>query len=354
MKNKKIGQFIKKYSFYLAVSAISVVAIIAMFILPKGEGNVKDIPNSYADNKQADGSVNNNFESNVTAAEDKKDKTSQTEDKREYLEKDSVVSEVTQTSEPEKTESKSEKTKMDDDQDEMLEVTDSDLNQETDLDNDEQSLTQNVEEISESTQSIETQNVEEQITDVAEVETETFESTTVSVTDEPFFADGDKFNWPVEGEVVVPYTDNSTTHWFSESLNYTMRTFGVCISAPQDTDVIAVAKGRVLEVIEDSSNAFGTDTPYIGKAVVVDHGNGYKTIYGFQGGVVSDDLVGQVVNQGDVIGKVGLPKGAFVEVGSNIYLQVKHNDKIVNPIDYLSSDSEEENRVDSVDVGFSQ
>ncbi len=66
MKIKKISQFIKQYGFYLAVVSISVIAIIAMFIIPKNDGNVKDTPNSYANNLQADGSVTEPYDSNVT------------------------------------------------------------------------------------------------------------------------------------------------------------------------------------------------------------------------------------------------------------------------------------------------
>ncbi len=133
-----------------------------------------------------------------------------------------------------------------------------------------------------------------------------------------------------------------------------MRTFGICISAQESSDVVAVAKGRVLEVIDDSSSSLGDNTPYIGKTLVIDHGNGYQTIYGFQGGTINSDLVGEIVNEGDVLGQVGSPKGAFVSVGSNIYLQLKHNDQIINPTTYLKSADSIAEKDESVDVGFSE
>ena len=327
MKIKKIGQFIKQYGFYLAIGIISVVAIAAMFIMPKGEGNVQDLPNSYANNSQVDGSVKESSDSLNEI--DIKDTEANEEDQRYYLEKDEV------STKPNETESNIADTDANEQNDTVSNVTN---NQEQELESEENTS---------NTQVVE----QDKNTEVAEVKTETFESTTVSVTDEPFFADGDKFTWPVEGDIVVPYTDNSTAHWFSESLNYTMRTFGICISAKEETNVLAVAKGRVLEVIDDSSNAFESDMPYIGKAVVIDHGNGYQTVYGFQGGVVNSDLVGEVVNEGDVLGKIGSPKGAFINVGSNIYLQVKHNDQIIDPTNFLESDTDKE---ESVDVGFSE
>lgn len=344
MKIKKIGQFIKQYGFYLAVGVVSLVAIIAMFVMPKGEGNVKDLPNSYANNSQVDGTLNNSYESNVTEANENSADLNSEDDIREYLEKDGSQNYNAELDGLEE--------EVDLEQSE-IENTDANIedNSETEIvENNSEEVTTDV--VENATDEI----IEEEIIEeVAEVETETFESTTVSVMEEPFFADGDKFTWPVEGEIVVPYTDNSTKHWFSESFNYTMRTFGVCIGAEEASNVVAVAKGRVLEVIEDSSSSLElNNTPYVGKALIIDHGNGYQSVYGFQGGTINADLIGEIVNEGDILGQVGSPKGAFVNVGSNIYLQVKHNDEIVDPTTYLKSDDSDANKEDSVDVGFSE
>ena len=344
MKIKKIGQFIKQYGFYLAVGVVSLVAIIAMFVMPKGEGNVKDLPNSYANNSQVDGTLNNSYESNVTEANENSADLNSEDDIREYLEKDGSQNYNAELDGLEE--------EVDLEQSE-IENTDANIedNSETEIvENNSEEVTTDV--VENATDEI----IEEEIIEeVAEVETETFESTTVSVMEEPFFADGDKFTWPVEGEIVVPYTDNSTKHWFSESFNYTMRTFGVCIGAEEASNVVAVAKGRVLEVIEDSSSSLElNNTPYVGKALIIDHGNGYQSVYGFQGGTINTDLIGEIVNEGDILGQVGSPKGAFVNVGSNIYLQVKHNDEIVDPTTYLKSDDSDANKEDSVDVGFSE
>ena len=189
--------------------------------------------------------------------------------------------------------------------------------------------------------------------ETAEVTPDTFESTTASTSNEPFFAEGDTFIWPVDGKVVVPYTDESTTHWFSESLNQTMRTFGVCISASEGSEVKAVAKGTVTDIIDDSSTYLEAGMPYVGKLMVIDHGNGYVSLYGFQGGTVNSDLLGQVVQAGDVLGTIGSPKGAFISLGDNIYLQVMHNDKVVNPLNYLDL-SNQAVKEDSVDLGFAE
>ncbi len=351
MKIKKISQFIKQYGFYLAVVSISVIAIIAMFIIPKNDGNVKDTPNSYANNLQADGSVKEPYDSNVIDMDNSDEEYgAEEEENTVYFETDNLEVDSLEDS------NSIEQSEADLDQEEVV-TNDADNTSEEVVTNDTDNTSEEVTDTNEATEIVE--NTEDNVDEVntvenEEVQTETFDSTTVSVTDEPFFADGDKFSWPVEGEIVVPYTDNSTKHWFSESFNYTMSTFGICISAPEATDVVAVAKGRVLEVIESSSEALGDNTPYLGTAVVVDHGNGYQTVYGFQGGTVNSDLIGQVVNEGDVLGQVGSPKGAFVSVGSNIYLQLKHNDEIINPTTYLQSVDNETDKEDSVDVGFAE
>ena len=87
--------------------------------------------------------------------------------------------------------------------------------------------------------------------------------------------------------------------------------------------------------------------------MIIDHGNGYVSLYGFQNGTVNEELVGQVVNTGDVLGTVGSPKGAFISLGDNVYLQVVHNDKVVNPLNYLDLNNQVV-KEDSIDIGFAQ
>lgn len=298
---KKISKFLKKYGFYLAIGVICMGALAAVFLMPNKAGNVKDQANPYAQNETAEGNnlTETNDEGVTIVDEDDLDTTDEVESAEAVEESTAAPSE--QMTEPE----------------------------------------------AKATESADATKEE------AETQTETFESTTASISDEPFFAEGDTFAWPVDGEVVVPYTDESTSHWYSESLNQTMRTFGVCISAEEATEVKAVAKGTVVDIVDDSSDYLEAGMPYVGKLMIVDLGNGYKAIYGFQGGSVNEALKGQVVNVGDTLGTIGSPKGAFISAGDNIYLQVVHNDEVVNPLNLLESKdvaSEEE----GVDMGFTE
>lgn len=327
---KNIGKFLKKYGFYLATGVICVGALVGIFLMPNKEGNVKNEANPYAKNEMTDARDINEMtdeEINITDEDD----LDMTDESNENMELDENVTTDESAS-----------------QEIMPGVdhvsTEPIVNEEAKVD---EEVTNEVA-INEEVTTPAVDELEE-----SEVETETFESTTASTNIEPFFAEGDTFAWPVEGSVVVPYTDESTTHWFSESLNQTMRTFGICISASEGTEVKAVAKGTVVDIVDDSSEYLEAGMPYVGKLMVIDHGNGYTSLYGFQGGEVNEQLVGQVVNTGDVLGVVGSPKGAFISIGDNIYLQVTHNDKVVNPLNYLNVDTEIE-KAEGVDLGFAE
>lgn len=325
---KKIGNLLKKYGFYIATAFVCVGALIAIFLMPNNQGNVKNEANPYAKNEYTDAKDLAQGVEEGVLEEDDLDTTDEittkaTDGADENVATDTDESVVTT---PDTTSNISE------------EVTKEKANQ-----------------VATEDKTVETDKIAatDETASQEAVEPETFESTTASTNSEPFFAEGDTFVWPVEGSVVVPYTDESTKHWFSESLNQTMRTFGICISAEEATEVKAVAKGTVTEIVDDSSSYLETGMPYVGKLMVIDHGNGYVSLYGFQRGEVNEQLVGQVVNAGDVLGSVGAPQGAFIGVGNNIYLQVMHNEEIVNPLNYLDLGNQEV-KADSVDLGFAK
>ncbi len=312
---KKITKFFKNYGFYLAISVICVGALAAIFIMPTQNGNVKNEANPYAKNEITDANDLSELPKEGVIIVDEDD-LDQTDEAGEGAREEAISSPDTNQ--------------------DQVEVDKSAV---TSKNNTEDITADKV--------------ADESVDQTAEVTPETFDSTTASITSEPFFADGDTFAWPVDGRVVVPYTDESTKHWFSESLNQTMRTFGICISGEEGTEVKAVAKGTVTEIVDDSSTYLNAGMPYVGKLMIIDHGNGYVSMYGFQGGTVNEELVGQVVNAGDVLGTIGSPKGAFISLGDNIYLQVTHNDKVINPLNYLDSTSQTV-KEDSVDVGFAE
>ena len=82
------------------------------------------------------------------------------------------------------------------------------------------------------------------------------------------FARGEgRLEWPVRGEIIGHFGTEVHPKWGTQTMNN-----GVDISAPIGTPVHVVAKGRVDYVSED----FGT----YGQMVIVNHGDGYYTLYG--------------------------------------------------------------------------
>ena len=320
---KKFTNLLKKYRFYVATGAICIGAVAAIFLVPSKGGNVKSEANPYAQNQLTDANDLNELTNDTVVEEGELDTT----DEGNTAVEQSVNDDNAVNDSEAKADEAAPNTSL------------------SNADNNEVAKEINLKEVSRE-DSVSNQAEEE------EIKTETFKSTTAT-SEEPFFAEGDTFEWPVEGDVVVPYTDESTKHWFSESLNQTMRTFGICISADEGAEVKAVAKGTVTKVVDDSSEYLEAGMPYVGKLMVIDHGNGYVSMYGFQGGQVNEELVGTVVNAGDVLGSIGSPKGAFISAGDNIYLQVIHNDEVVNPLNYLDL-SNQQVKAEGVDLGYAE
>ncbi len=292
MNIKKIGQFLKRHIFYVAVGVVSVGALAAIFLVPNRVGNVDEEPNPYARNEETAGKVTDNIANDIGEV-----------------------------------------------------IIDYDFDHQQSEGNIEDNALAKDQEAADETR----QAQNDPTTKKEDIVAETFESTTASATVQPYFADGDTFMWPVVGETVVPYTDESTKHWFSASLNQTMRTFGICISAEEGQVVKAAADGKVIDIIDDSST-LASDMPYVGKLVILDHGNGYKSLYGFQNGTPNKDLLGKIVKAGEPLGKVGSPTGAFITQGNNIYLQAMHNDKTIDPLkllDYKQASAQ----IEAVDMG---
>ena len=82
------------------------------------------------------------------------------------------------------------------------------------------------------------------------------------------FARGEgRLEWPVRGEIIGHFGTEVHPKWGTQTMNN-----GIDISAPIGTPVHVVARGRVDYVSED----FGT----YGQMVIVNHGDGYYTMYG--------------------------------------------------------------------------
>lgn len=129
--------------------------------------------------------------------------------------------------------------------------------------------------------------------------------------------------WPVIGDVERGYTvealayDVTMADWRTHD--------GVDILAQQGEVVCAAADGEVVSVEQD--DLYGT-------TVVIQHGDGIKTVYSNLADTPTVS-VGDKVESGDVIGSVG--KTAICEIGqgSHIHFAMSKDGQSVDPMNYL-------------------
>lgn len=100
---------------------------------------------------------------------------------------------------------------------------------------------------------------------------------------------------------------------------------GLDIAAEVGTDVYSAAAGMVIRAEANYKPGSG-----YGKVIVIDHGYGYKTLYGHLSKVMVRE--GERVERWQIIGLVGK---TGLTTGSHLHFEVHVNDTPVNPIDYI-------------------
>jgi len=98
---------------------------------------------------------------------------------------------------------------------------------------------------------------------------------------------------------------------------------GVFIRAPSGREVRAVANGRV--VFADWMRGFGN-------LLIVDHGDGYMTIYGNNESLLKRP--GDPVRTGDTVATVGSTGGSEE---SGLYFEIRHQGRAVDPMGWVST-----------------
>ena len=169
-----------------------------------------------------------------------------------------------------------------------------------------------------------------------EILSETFSSTTATEED-MFHSDDDLFAWPLEGRVIYEYSDNDIgSSFINPTLDRTMRSFGLFLETKEQDKVKVAGRGEVISITQypTAEIAKDMDFPQVGTAVIVDHGNQWKSVYGLHLGEASVE-VGDIVQAGDLLGTIGRPTSDFSLTGSNLYFQLLKNDKPINPKDML-------------------
>ena len=100
---------------------------------------------------------------------------------------------------------------------------------------------------------------------------------------------------------------------------------GIDLTAPRGTPIYATADGRVLQA--------GYRAGGFGKKILLDHGYGYRTLYGHCDEVLVEP--GQEVKRGEVIGLVG---STGLSKFPHLHYEVHVNGRPVDPINYYAND----------------
>ena len=126
-----------------------------------------------------------------------------------------------------------------------------------------------------------------------------------------------KFEWPVP--------DRRITSKFGMRIHPKFRTriqhSGIDIGSPKGTPITAAGAGEVI---------FTGWLRGYGQVVIIDHGNGYSTVYAHMSKISTDE--GRAVKTGTVIGLVGQ---TGVATGPHLHFEVRVNGKAQNPMKYL-------------------
>ena len=130
--------------------------------------------------------------------------------------------------------------------------------------------------------------------------------------------------WPVEGNVIMPYSMEHTTYY--ATLMQFKCNPAIIIDAEVGTKVKAATEGIVTSIDTNEET---------GLTITTDIGNGFSLVYGQLSKEDNSLKVGDRLKEGDAIGIVSEPTRYYSVEGSNLYFQVLENSETVNPMLYL-------------------
>lgn len=127
------------------------------------------------------------------------------------------------------------------------------------------------------------------------------------------------FTKPIEGEIIKGYSVDKLL--YSITLESWKTHDGVDIKAEIGKNVKSVEKGIVEKVYDDS---------FLGTTIIIDHGQGYKSVYSNLDTDVSVKEK-QNITKSKVIGKVGKTSIGEIKDESHIHFMLMLNNKVVDP-----------------------
>ena len=136
------------------------------------------------------------------------------------------------------------------------------------------------------------------------------------------FSDTSRMTWPVYGNIVLDYSMDSTI--FFNTLQQYQTNRGLVIQGEVSSPVYAPANAKVVNVGANEE---------IGNYVVLDLGNDYIATCGQLKEI--QVMENEYLEEGQLMGYVAEPTKYYSVEGSNIFLELQHGDKTVDPLDYL-------------------
>ena len=132
------------------------------------------------------------------------------------------------------------------------------------------------------------------------------------------------FTLPVSGGTVIKDYAMDSLVWSSTLKQYRVHS-GIDFAGAEGAMAVAAYEGVVSDVSYDALN---------GNVVTIDHGDGLVTVYGsLDTPVVSE---GQTVAAGESLGAISTSATNEMSDGSHLHFEVKLNNEIVSPYDYLT------------------
>ena len=133
------------------------------------------------------------------------------------------------------------------------------------------------------------------------------------------------FVYPVEGEIIVDYAKDKLV--YSNTLGEWITHLGVDIKAEKTTVVKSASDGTVKSIKND---------PRYGLTVVIEHKNGFSTIYS---NLLTAEFVnvGENVTSGQTIGTVGNTASFEILDESHLHFEILKNNEQIDPNMYLKN-----------------
>lgn len=179
-----------------------------------------------------------------------------------------------------------------------------------------ETMEKNIEEVEEQEKEIEKEK--------QEVVKEEIKEETVATNVEPEVIKDPEFTMPVEGEIARGFAKDSLI--YSETLEEWITHLGIDIKADRTTVVKAAEAGTVAAIKND---------PRYGLTVVIEHVNGYKTVYS---NLLTTEFVkeGEKVEKGQTIGTVGNSAAFEIVDEPHLHFEILKEEVQVDPNIYLN------------------